>query len=54
MAVIAVAHRLCRIMFAMLRQHTDFDVGKLGIEVGPFTRTTVRRYRLKPAQVASR
>ena len=51
-AVIAVAHRLCRIIFAMLRQRTEFDVSKLGLEVGPFTRTTVRLYRLKPAQAA--
>ncbi len=49
MAVVAVAHRLCRILFAMLRDGTTFDVGKLGIEEGPFRRTTVRRYRLKAA-----
>ena len=35
-AAIAVAHRLCRIMFAMWRHGRDFDVTKLGIEVGPF------------------
>jgi transposase len=49
MAVVAVAHRLCRIMFAMLRTTTDFDIKQLGIEEGPFTRTTVRRYRRKAA-----
>lgn len=48
MAVVAVAHRLCRIMFAMLRDHTDFDVTTLGVEVGPFTYTAVRHYRLRP------
>ena len=48
MAVVAIAHRLCRIMFAMLRDHTDFDVTKLGVEVGPFTYTAVRHYRLRP------
>lgn len=47
MATIAVAHRLARITFAMLRDGTDFDVAKLNIEEGPFERTTMRRYRLK-------
>ena len=46
-AAIAVAHRLCRIMFAMLRHGRDFDVSKLGIEVGPFAHTSVKPYRLK-------
>ena len=46
-AVIAVAHRLCRILFAMWRHGRDFDVTKLGIEVGPFTSTRVKPYRLK-------
>jgi transposase len=49
MATIAVAHRLARITFAMLRDGTDFDVGKLNIEEGPFERTIIRRYRPKPA-----
>lgn len=35
-AVVAVAHRLCRILFAMVRQGTKFDIEKLGVEVGPF------------------
>jgi transposase len=47
-AVVAGAHRLARIMFAMLRDGTEFDLRKLRIEVGPFTATTVRPYRLKP------
>jgi hypothetical protein len=47
MATIAVAHRLARITFAMLRDGTDFDVAKLNIEEGRFERTTIRRYRLK-------
>jgi transposase len=46
-AVTALAHRLCRILFAMLRDGADFDVRKLGIEEGPFRRTVTRRYRLK-------
>lgn len=49
LAVVAVAHRLCRILFAMLRDDAPFDVRKLGIEEGPFRRTTVRRYRLTRA-----
>jgi transposase len=49
MAVVAVAHRLCRIMFAMLQQRTDFDIQRVGIEEGPFARTLVRRYRRKAA-----
>jgi transposase len=54
MAVVAVAHRLCRIMFAMLRDGRDFDVGKLAVERGPFARTIVRHYRRKPATRARR
>jgi len=48
MAVVAIAHRLCRIMFAMLRDHSEFDLSKLPIEVGPFTYTAVRHHRLRP------
>jgi transposase len=47
-ATIAVAHRLCRILFAMLRDGTDFQPQRLGLEEGPFTRTITRRYRLTP------
>jgi len=47
MATIAVAHRLARITFAMLRDGTNFDVAKLNIEEGPFERTIIRRYRVK-------
>ena len=46
-AVVAVAHRLCRIIFAMLHHGRDFDVSKLGIEIGPFEHTSVKLYRLK-------
>lgn len=49
MAVVAVAHRLARIIFAMLRDASDFDVGKLAVERGPFERKVVRLYRRKPA-----
>lgn len=49
LAVTAVAHRLCRIMFAMLRDGRDFDVRPLAVERGPFERKVVRLYRRKPA-----
>jgi transposase len=45
MAVVAVAHRLCRILYAMLRHGTEFDLTKLAIEQGRFERTTVHHYR---------
>jgi len=47
-AVVAVAHRLCRILFAMLRDGVDFNPARLGIEEGHFTRTTTYKYRLTP------
>ena len=47
MAVVAVAHRLCRILYSMLRHGTDFDVTKLAVEQGHFERTTVHLYRRK-------
>jgi len=47
MAVVAVAHRLCRILWAMLKRKTPFDLHKLNIEEGPFARTTEHRFRLK-------
>jgi transposase len=45
MAVVAVAHRLCRILYAMLRRQTDFDLEKLGIEKGHFEQIRVKQYR---------
>jgi transposase len=53
MAVVAVAHRLCRILYAMLRDGTEFDLTKLGIEQGHFEHTTVRRYRRKSSVTSS-
>ena len=47
-AIVAVAHRLCRIMYAMLRDGTDFDVAQLNVEIGPFTQTKKRYYRVNP------
>ena len=37
--MIPIAHRLCRIAFALLRDRADFGPRRLGIEEGPFTRT---------------
>jgi hypothetical protein len=47
-AVVAVAHRLCRILFAMLRDGTDFSVTRTGLEQGAFERTITYKYRLRP------
>lgn len=47
-AVVAVAHRLCRVLFAMLRDGSEFQMDRLGVEEGPFTRTVTYRYRLTP------
>ena len=47
MAIVAVAHRLCRILYSMLRHGTDFDPTKLAVEQGHFERTTVYHYRRK-------
>jgi len=47
MAIVAVAHRLCRIIYAMLRHGRDFDVTRLSVERGQFERTSVYEYRLK-------
>jgi transposase len=54
MAVMAVAHRLARIIYAMLRRGSDFDVAKLGVEAGRFEHTTVRAYRLRKLTRATR
>jgi transposase len=51
MAIVAVAHRLCRILWAMLRHGTSFDVTRLGIETGPFEKTVTQLYRRKRAAV---
>ena len=37
-AVVAVAHRLCPILFAMVRDGSEFDPARLGVEEGHFTR----------------
>lgn len=47
MAIVAVAHRLCRLLYAMLRDGTEFDLRKLGVEEGRFEHTVVQRFRRK-------
>jgi hypothetical protein len=47
MAVMAVAHRLCGILYSMLKNRTTFDVSKLAVEKGPFRRAAQNLYRLK-------
>lgn len=48
MAIVAVAHRLCRVLYVLLRNGTEFQPGRLNVEKGPFTHTVTRRYRLTP------
>jgi transposase len=47
-AIVAVAHRLCRVLYALLRDGTDFQPARVGVEEGPFTQTVTRRFRLTP------
>lgn len=47
MAIVAVAHRLCRILFAMLRDGTTFTAEKAGVEAGSFKTVSVRKYRVR-------
>lgn len=51
MAVVAVAHRICRILYAMLRRSTDFNLNQLGIEEGRFEQIRVKHYRRVTATV---
>jgi transposase len=46
-AIVATAHQLCRTLYAMLRDGTAFDPGKLNLEEGTFKRTIVTHYRRK-------
>jgi hypothetical protein len=48
MAIVAVAHRLCRVLYAPLRHGTEFQATHLGVEEGAFTYTVTRQYRLPP------
>ena len=47
-AIVAVAHRLCRLLYALLRDGSEFQPTHLGVEEGPFTQTITRRFRLAP------
>lgn len=47
-AIVAVAHRLCRVLYALLRDRTDFAPARMGVEEGPFVHTVTRQYRLTP------
>jgi transposase len=46
-AIVAVAHRLLRIMYAMLRDGTDFDETKLNVEMKPSTTAKGKKYVLR-------
>ncbi len=48
-AAVAVAHRLLRVLWAMLKNGTDFEPTMCGVEEGPFTTAKTRRYRLQSA-----
>ena len=45
-AIVAVAHRMLRIAWRMLRDRTEFDPAKLGVEHGPFEHKVVREWQL--------
>jgi transposase len=47
-AIVAIAHRLCRLLYALLRDGAEFQPARLDIEEGPFTQTITRRFRLTP------
>lgn len=49
MAVVAVAHRLCRILYAMMRDQSEFNLKQLAVEEGRFEKKVVRRFRRKVA-----
>ena len=49
LTITALAHRLCRILYAILRDGSEFDLVRLGVEKGPFKVTQTRHYRLRKA-----
>jgi transposase len=53
-AVTAVAHRLCRVLYAMLRDKTSFDATKLKAHEPRTPSEGARIYRLKPQGAKSR
>ena len=52
-AITALAHRLCRILYAILRDGSRFDLARLGVEKGPFQVTHTRHYRLRKTASAT-
>lgn len=44
-AVVAIAHRLLRVAWRILRDGVEFDPSKLGVEQGPFEEKVVRQWR---------
>lgn len=46
-ALVALAHKLSRIIYAMLRDKVEFNAERLGIEKGVFIKQNIRQYRLK-------
>jgi transposase len=49
-AIVAVAHRLARILYQMWKRGEDFDVTKLGVEEGEYVVKKTRFYALKGAR----
>jgi transposase len=54
LATVATAHRLLRIAWRILRDGTDFDPAKLGVEPGPFEEKRLRYWRIAKSQPAVR
>lgn len=46
-AITAMGHRLCRVVYAILRDGAEFDLSRIGLEKGPFQTTRTRMYRLR-------
>jgi len=53
-AIVAVAHRLARILFQMWKKKEDFDVTKLGVEAGEYIVKRKRFFILKGARSTRR
>lgn len=46
-AVIAVAHKILRILWSMLKHKSEFSLEPLGLERGHFVTKNVKTYRLR-------
>jgi transposase len=53
-AIVAVAHRLARILFQMWKKKEDFDVTKLGVDAGEYIVKRKRYFVLKGARPGRR